>query len=165
MTDPIALRIAAVFNATFASTHNTILELGGDEPLYLPASDHQSARIVSNQDFLASALHEAAHWCLASKDRRTQRDYGYWYRPPPRSAQVQTDFLQVEERNQALESLLAKAVGIEFRVSLDDFGHDRDVSVRFETRVEERARKLERDGLPMRAERFRRALTAEFCRD
>jgi elongation factor P hydroxylase len=162
--DAAALRIAEVFNATFAGSHRTVLQLGGVEPLYLPATADRCARVVSNQDFPASALHEAAHWCLASKGRRTQIDYGYWYCPPPRSRETQAEFLRMEERNQALESLFAEAARLDFRVSLDDVGVDPDLARRFAARVHERAQQYAREGLPLRAERFRRALHGEFGR-
>ena len=53
-----------------------------------------------------SALHEVAHWCIASAGRRRCRDYGYWYIPPPRDATAQTEFFAVEARVQALERRL-----------------------------------------------------------
>jgi len=162
MIDPIAERIASTFNRTFARSHRTVLMLGGDEPLYEPAHDGGCARIVCNRDYPASVLHEAAHWCLASAQRRRQVDYGYWYVPPPRSKEIQQRFLAAEARNQALEALFARAAGLEFRVSLDATGDVGSDAVGFAREVAELAERIDAGRLPVRAERFRSALLREF---
>lgn len=160
--DVDAARIAATFNRTFVSSHRTVLMLGGDEPLYLPATASQCAVIVSNRDYPASALHEVAHWCLASARRRQLVDYGYWYEPPPRCEAAQARFVVVEERNQALESIFADAAGLPFHVSLDDVDATPAMRRRFEARVSLRSEQLRDGPLPPRAERFRRALREAF---
>ena len=73
------------------------------------------------KDFAASALHEAAHWCIAGKHRRARQDFGYDYLPPPRSAEDQRAFFELELRTQSLEALFAEAAGLDFIVSTDDF--------------------------------------------
>lgn len=74
--------LISVFNQTFMPSHNTELLLGGDEPIYLPASEeHRHHRIIFARGFYASALHEVAHWCIAGPQRRLLEDYGYWYHP------------------------------------------------------------------------------------
>lgn len=161
--DGDAARIAAVFNRTFATSHRTVLLLGGDEPLYLPATARQYAVIVSNRDYAASALHEISHWCLASVRRRALIDYGYWYEPPPRDSAAQARFLAAEERNQALESVLTAAARLPFRVSLDDVDAAPSLRCEFEHRVAARASALERGALPSRAARLRAALAAAFA--
>jgi elongation factor P hydroxylase len=161
--DGDAVRIAAVFNRTFATSHRTVLLLGGDEPLYLPATASQCAVIVSNRDYAASALHEIAHWCLASAHRRTLVDYGYWYEPPPRDSATQARFLAAEERNQALECVLAAAARLPFRVSLDDVDAAPSLRCEFELRVAARARALVAGALPRRAARFHAALGEAFA--
>ncbi len=51
--------LIAIFNATFFEHYNTKLELGGDEPIYLPADDQiPHHRIIFAHGFFASALHE-----------------------------------------------------------------------------------------------------------
>jgi len=160
--DPIAERIAATFNRTFVASHRTLLVLGGDEPLYEPGVGSDCARIVCNRDYPASALHEAAHWCLASPARRRLVDYGYWYVPPPRPRDIQRRFLAAEVRNQALESLFARAARVEFHVSLDDPGDVGAEAIRFAADVAVHAARFESESMPRRAARFRKALLAEF---
>ncbi len=79
--------LIAIFNDTFLETFNTKLELGGDEPIYLPADqEHPHHRIIFARGFYASALHEIAHWCVAGPERRLLEDFGYWYEPDGRTA-------------------------------------------------------------------------------
>lgn len=158
-----AAQIAAVFNRLFRPTHLTELRGGGDEPLYLPATASAPAQIIYTKDYPASALHEAAHWCLAGDRRRRLVDYGYWYVPPPRTPAEQRTFFRHELRVQALECLLAAAVGLPFRVSHDDPAAAGAEVARFEAEVLAEARQLEQSGLPERAARFRAALAAEFA--
>lgn len=110
-----------VFNNTFSESHNTCLQHGGAEPVYLPAGSGCSHhRIIFTHDYAASALHEIAHWLVAGKQRRLQEDYGYWYAPDGRNAEQQRAFEQVEVRPQAIEWLLSVAAGRRFRVSADN---------------------------------------------
>lgn len=68
--------LIAIFNDTFLETFNTKLELGGDEPIYLPADqEHPHHRIIFARGFYASALHEIAHWCVAGPERRLLEDF------------------------------------------------------------------------------------------
>ena len=58
--------LIAIFNQTFFDQFNTKLELGGDEPIYLPADDKvPHHRIIFARGFYASGMHEIAHWCVA----------------------------------------------------------------------------------------------------
>ncbi len=98
MTDPAAARIVRTFNDTFLASHHTAMRGGAAEPLYLPAVGATPAQIVFTYDYPASALHEAAHWCLAGEQRRTQRDYGYWYVPGPRNAAQRAAFFACRGR-------------------------------------------------------------------
>ena len=51
--------LITLFNDTFLEPFNTKLELGGDEPIYLPADkEHRYHRIIFARGFYASALHE-----------------------------------------------------------------------------------------------------------
>jgi elongation factor P hydroxylase len=162
MNDRRALELVALWNALFSDAHRTIAEIGGNEPLYLPPTPTSHGRIVCNRDYPASALHEIAHWCIASPRRRKLVDYGYEYLAPPRDADAQRRFFDAEERNQALESLFAAAAGLEFRVSVDDVGADLASASTFATRVAARAARLERDGLRPDVERYRTALRRTY---
>ena len=112
--------IAACFNGAFYQAHATQMRGGASEPLYLPAGNGEPARLCYREDFAASALHEAAHWCIAGRRRRTLVDFGYDYEPPPRSEAAQQQFFALELRTQALESLFAGAAGVAFRPSADN---------------------------------------------
>ncbi len=90
---------------------------GASEPFYEVTED--SAVIYFREDFVASALHETAHWCLAGKKRREQNDYGYWYEGE-RDPAAQARFESVEVRPQALEWIFSQVLGIAFRVSADN---------------------------------------------
>ena len=116
--------IAACFNQEFACSHHSRMEGGADEPLYLPASNDQPARLYYREDYAASALHEAAHWCIAGAERRSLEDFGYTYEPPPRDADAQERFYAAEVRTQALESLFAQAAGVDFQPSADNLQAD-----------------------------------------
>jgi len=55
-----------LFNQCFAESHNTRLEKGGDEPIYLPADASRSYHVIYfAHGFFSSALHECAHWLIA----------------------------------------------------------------------------------------------------
>ena len=155
-----ATLIERVFDACFRARHCTRLEGGAAEPLYLPASANCEARVLYREDFAASALHETAHWCIAGRSRRQQRDYGYWYTPDGRDRAQQRAFERVERRPQALEWHFAVAADQPFRISLDNLDGD-DVNLeRFTLAVIDEARALCEQGLPPRALRFRQALAA-----
>ncbi|MBB3046146.1 hypothetical protein FHR99_000382 [Litorivivens lipolytica] len=155
------VRIVRVFNSEFTEL-NTTLCPGAAEPLYLPADDLQGARIFSREDFPASALHEVAHWCIAGKARRQQVDFGYWYAQDGRNAEQQRAFQRVEVKPQAIEWALSRAVGLNFRVSIDNLNGETIDPFGFELAVWQQARYYHRVGLPKRAERFYRALRKEF---
>ena len=87
---------------------------------YRGAGPDGIAEIGFTYDYLNSCLHEAAHWCIAGKDRRLQDDYGYWYRPDGRNGSEQEEFFRAEVAPLALEWAFATASGEPFRVSLDN---------------------------------------------
>ncbi|MGJ7458605.1 elongation factor P hydroxylase [Halomonas sp. MA07-2] len=152
--------VIALFDGLFHETFATRLVRGDDEPLYLPADANTPFhRVIFARGFYASALHEISHWCIAGERRRCYEDYGYWYLPDGRDAEQQRAFEAAEVAPQALELLFTRASGRHFNVSVDNLGGeakvDRDA---FLTRVEARASRFEREGLPRRAAAFRRAL-------
>ena len=70
-----------LLNNHYLYTFNTVLEGGYNEPFYKPPGDGQTIRIQFTRDYIRSAMHELAHWCIAGKKRRMQDDFGYWYAP------------------------------------------------------------------------------------
>ena len=112
-------QIAGVFNRGLGRRYETRILGGAPEPVYEP--DPAGVSVIRYRaDYAASALHELAHWCIAGARRRRLEDYGYWYRPPPRSAAEQAAFLRAEVPVQALEARLAAVCGLPFQVSVDD---------------------------------------------
>lgn len=152
-----------VFNDCFEDTHHTKLEKGGEEPLYLPkddACDHH--RILFARGYFSSALHEIAHWLIAGEARRQLVDYGYWYEPDGRTAQMQRLFEQVEIKPQALEWLLSDACGFSFCLSVDNLTGDPGDIGAFKQAVFEKVQYYCHYGLPPRAKQLRQALSAFY---
>ncbi|MDG3088704.1 elongation factor P hydroxylase [Vibrio hannami] len=156
--------LITIFNQTFYEEFNTRLELGGDEPIYLPADDKVNYhRIIFARGFYASALHEIAHWCVAGPKRRLLEDFGYWYEPDGRTEQVQSEFEKVEIRPQAYEWILSVSAGFPFNVSCDnlhgDFEPDR---LAFMTKVHSEITGILEKGLPSRVKALSDALRAYY---
>ncbi|MDC0173287.1 elongation factor P hydroxylase [Gammaproteobacteria bacterium] len=113
--------INEIFAAEFSEAFAIELIGGAEEPLYLPAGPKSSsAKIFYRRDYLASALHEVAHWCIAGKARRAMEDFGYWYNPDGRSAAQQNKFELAEVKPQALEWMFSVACKKPFQVSTDN---------------------------------------------
>lgn len=156
--------LIAIFNHTFYSTYNTKLELGGDEPIYLPADkEFDYHRIIFARGYYASALHEIAHWCVAGPERRLLEDFGYWYEPDGRTEAVQAKFEKVEIRPQAYEWILAKSAGFPFNVSCDnlhgDFEPDR---LAFMTKVHSEVMSILEKGIPQRVAMLSESLRLHY---
>ncbi len=155
--------LIAIFNRLFAQSHNTTLEKGGDEPLYLPAGPQSGChRLVFKHDYFASALHEIAHWCIAGAKRREQIDYGYWYAPDGRTKQQQHEFELVEVKPQALEWIFATAARYKFSVSSDNLAAGAASNHAFELAVYRQVLRYCERGLPARAEQVRLALAGFY---
>ncbi len=153
-----------VFNHTFLKQYNTKLELGGDEPIYLPADDkNPHHRIIFARGFYASGLHEIAHWCVAGPKRRLLEDFGYWYEPDGRTEQVQLEFEKVEIRPQAYEWILSVSGGFPFNVSCDnlhgDFEPDR---IAFMQKVHNEVVQILSQGMPTRVKQLSEALRSFY---
>lgn len=161
-----AKTLELLFESCFGKSHRTRLEGGAAEPLYLPSPDATQAphRILYREDFFASALHEVAHWCLAGARRRALEDYGYWYAEDGRSPLEQAEFERVEARPQAVEWIFSDACDFTFHLSADNLESGLGASERFAAAVEREKRALLANGLPPRAESFRRALVARAAR-
>lgn len=116
--------LAGRFNARFGRPAGVLLIGGAAEPLYRPPREGRPARIHYAHDHARSVLHEIAHWCLADAGARRREDYGLIYEPPPRCPRAQARFYAAEAPVQALELLLARACGVDFRFSADNPGAD-----------------------------------------
>lgn len=118
--------VSTLFDQEFGHSWNTQLLGGADEPVYLPAdAANLKNRLYFRADYLSSALHEIAHWCIAGEDRLKQEDFGYWYNPDGRTAQQQRIFEAAEVKPQALEWMFSVACGHHFRLSADNLnGND-----------------------------------------
>nr|WP_282450069.1 elongation factor P hydroxylase [Microbulbifer sp. CAU 1566] len=162
-------RIVTVFDQCFAAPDglNTRLRGGFEEPYYRPADQglgfHQ---IEFTRDYPASALHEAAHWCVAGAERRLLADYGYWYAPDGRSVAQQQEFERVEVKPQALEWIFARACGMRFRVSADNLDAGLGPSERFKGAIWQQVQQYCTQGINPRATLFARSLAVVFeCAD
>lgn len=156
--------LARCFEACFSAFRVRCIG-GAPEPRYEPESDGRRARLYYRDDHAASVLHEAAHWCLAGLHRHRLPDFGYDYAPPPRTAAQQTEFLRLERRPQALESLFADAAGVPFVASFDDV-EDAHMAIRSTfLHALERERVQLRQAMPIRAGQFLVALQAISGRD
>ncbi|MFC6672561.1 elongation factor P hydroxylase [Marinobacterium aestuariivivens] len=138
MKEPHYQDLIELFDGLFRDTFNTVLVLGDDEPIYLPAGDgYPHHRIVFAHGFFASALHEIAHWCVAGAERRQQVDFGYWYKPDGRTAEEQALFERVEVKPQALEWIFSAAAGHRFHFSADNLSLGLGPSEQFRQRVQQ----------------------------
>ncbi|MBF8999506.1 MULTISPECIES: elongation factor P hydroxylase [Vibrio] len=152
--------IIQIFNNTFYAEYQTRLELGGDEPIYLPADEsHPDHRIIFARGYYASALHEIAHWLVAGPERRLLEDFGYWYEPDGRTAEVQAQFENVEVRPQAYEWIIAMSAGFPFNVSCDNLNGDCEPDrLAFMQRVHREVMGILEQGLPTRVAQLSQAL-------
>ncbi len=144
------------FYRSVGERYYTQLRGGASEPFYTPASAGGTADIHYRLDYIRSALHEVAHWCVAGRQRRRLPDYGYWYTPDGRDVTRQAAFFTVEARPQALERLFCEALGIPFSISADNPGVelDRPSLAGFEDRVQGEVERFQHYGLPIRARMF-----------
>lgn len=120
-----------------------------------------SAKIFYRQDYLASALHEVAHWCIAGKARRAMEDFGYWYNPDGRSAAQQNKFELAEVKPQTLEWMFSVACRKPFQVSADNLTGDglADNDMMFRSAVVDQAQRWCLSGkMPKRGLQFLQAL-------
>lgn len=149
-----------MFNGLFEQSEKTILVGNGTEPLYLPSDENTPLnRIVFTRDYFASALHEVAHWCIAGEKRRRLVDYGYWYFPEGRNVEQQILFEQAEVKPQALEYLFSQAARSSFIVSQDNLTAGETFNTAsFEKKVVEQAQRYLTQGLPQRADIFKKRL-------
>ena len=165
--DPIARdslsRVIDVFERCLGCAYQTLLVGGYAEPEYLPAVAGGCAEIRFREDFLSSALHEVAHWCIAGEVRRQCRDFGYWYRPEGRDARQQMAFERAEVRPQATEWLFSRACKQVCHLRRDIHGPREPASgFDFAAATSRMAQQFCVRGLPPRAAIFAAALAREF---
>lgn len=147
--------IEQIFNSEFADYCTTLIG-GADEPFYQVCDDEY--RIHYRADYVSSALHEIAHWCIAGRARRLLNDYGYWYEAD-RDHSAQKRFFQVEIKPQALEWVFADAAEVPFQCSVDSFADIPAAWIEeFKISVESQKKKYLKNGLSSRAARFRNVL-------
>ena len=159
--------IIQLFDGLFLSTENTILLGGADEPLYIPSNTtREPHQLIFRENFVSSALHEIAHWCIAGKQRRLQPDFGYWYQPDGRNIDQQAQFEAVEIKPQALEWIFSNACGQKFTPSADNLNASENFVVdnsAFKQALVKQARQwCKSQQLPARAKLFIDGLTKEF---
>ena len=135
---------------------------GYPEPFYRAPCAEGPAEIRFTRDYLNSCLHEAAHWCIAGRERRLLDDYGYWYKPDGRDGSGQSEFFRAEAAPQALERAFALAVGARFRISLDNLGGEVRGEAGFAEALKGKLDGYLAEGFPPRADRFLRGLMARF---
>ena len=136
----LASDISNLFSRLFLETYETQLVGGAEEPLYEPSRvPGQPHLLYFRADFLGSALHETAHWCIAGRRRRMLTDFGYQYRPDGRSEVEQREFERVEVKPQALEWIFATALGTDFHLSADNLSAATGPSESFRKAVREQA--------------------------
>ena len=155
--------IEALFRQAFYADYRTCLTGGASEPLYKPAcNEGDNHYIYYREDFFASALHEASHWCIAGEERRQQLDFGYWYVEDGRNAIEQKAFEAAEVKPQALEFLFSLAANYPFQVSVDNLnGSDLAVD-HFKNAVFNQAQRFADYGLPKRAAVFYSVLSEYY---
>lgn len=156
-------QLIQIFNDLFIPHYQTRLDYSKDEPIYLPADQHNPHhRVLFAHGFFASALHEISHWCIAGAERRKLIDFGYWYQPDGRNAQQQRAFELVEIKPQAIEWILSKACGSQFNISTDNLnGNPEEIAAgreQFAHNVYRQVKNYLENGLPACAEVLKRAL-------
>lgn len=160
---PSCFLIEAIFNRTFSVSENTRLIGGAAEPYYQPADANcRYHRIFYREDFVASSLHECAHWLVAGEVRRLLPDWGYWYAPDGRDQAQQALFEQLEVKPQAVEWLLSCACRLPFAVSLDNHGESAGDGAKLKDSVYARAQWLCKQGLSGRTRQFFAVLAQAF---
>lgn len=162
--DRVCSELENIFNGTFSERpFRTLLKGGAEEPFYEPAINRNEKHVIYyTRDYVASALHEIAHWCIAGEKRRALPDYGYWYNPDGRTGTQQEAFEKVEVKPQALEWVLSSACGLPFRLSADNLGASVGPSERFRLNVHRQVEQYCLAGLPDRAARLHGLLCRHF---
>lgn len=150
--------VTSAFKQTFFESHNTLLVGGREEPFYQAHRETEPALICYREDYVSSALHEIAHWCIAGPARRLIDDYGYWYEPDGRNTAQQQEFELVEVKPQALEWIFSKSIGLTFRISADNLVSNDLPSIEFSQHVYTQVQTYLTEKMPTRAKAFVNAI-------
>ncbi|MDP8101883.1 elongation factor P hydroxylase [Phocoenobacter atlanticus] len=156
-----------IFNKTFFKEYNVKLDFGGDYPIYLPQfleengkpSERNHNVILFAKGYYSSALHEISHWLIAGKERHKLEDFGYWYEPDGRSEQQQREFEKFEVKPQAIEWILSTAANFRYFASADNLTGNAGDNRLFKQAVYQQVKDYAENGLPIRAEQLRHALS------
>lgn len=120
-----------LLNESYLKHYDTVLVGGFDEPFYQAATGAKPARIQFSHDYIRSALHELAHWCVAGVERRKLDDYGYWYAEDGRSQEQQDEFYKLEIKPQTIEWAFSIICGVKFEASVDNLNNSVDGTEEF----------------------------------
>ena len=160
--------VEAIFLSCFGLSERTRLVGGWEEPEYVSwqrsGVEHGEgayAEVRYRADFIASAFHEVAHWCIAGRERRLHDDFGYWYAGDGRDAAQQQIFCDVEARPQAVESFFHEAWGSTFHASFDNLDGEAIDERPFRQAIARERQHIMNNGLPPRAAQFYAALAGQ----
>ncbi len=141
-----------LLNNQYLGQYNTCIVGGFDEPFYQASQSGQMAQIQFSHDYIRSALHELAHWCVAGDQRRKQDDYGYWYAADGRNQQQQDEFYKVEIKPQAIEWAFSIVLGIAFEASVDNLATQVEGVDEFNNNLKKQFSKYATNGFPKRTQ-------------
>ncbi len=139
-----------LLNSNYLNHYNTKIVGGFNEPFYKTFEGKQPAQIQFSHDYIRSALHELAHWCVAGKERRKQDDFGYWYAADGRNQQQQNEFFKVEIKPQAIEWAFSIVLGIPFEASVDNLGTQVQGVDEFNNNLRNQLSEYVKNGFPKR---------------
>ncbi len=112
--------LLALLNDQYLNAYETTIVGGHEEPFYRAFDGQNGAQIQFSHDYIRSALHELAHWCVAGEQRRKMDDYGYWYAADGRDQEQQNAFYQVEVKPQTIEWAFSLVIDVDFEPSVDN---------------------------------------------
>lgn len=139
-----------LLNQNYLNQFDTKIIGGFDEPFYKAHTEQQPAQIQFSHDYIRSALHELAHWCVAGNQRRKRDDYGYWYAADGRNQQQQNEFFKVEIKPQAIEWSFSIVLGIHFESSVDNLGAQVQGIDEFNDKLKKQLSEYTKKGFPKR---------------
>ena len=119
-----SIQVQSCFNDCFGEKYRVEMRGGEEEPVYIPPIEDGLGKLIYRSDYASSALHEAAHWCIAGVARRALVDFGYEYSSPPRTSEQQDQFFRFECRVQALEWIFSDCAQVTFHPSADNLEAD-----------------------------------------
>jgi elongation factor P hydroxylase len=154
--------IITIFDNLFEKSERVVLRGGYEEPFYKAPSEDECGEIRFTKDYISSALHEVAHWCVAGTKRRKIDDFDYWYTPDGRNEKQQKVFFQVEVMPQAYELCLSLAAEVNFNISADNLGGINFPIESFKNNVLKKVEELLDNNLRGRHEMLMEALQMKF---